>query len=72
MALTPMNDGREVVEEYRSVGLSLKQHPVRFLREALRARRMLACSDLQQVRDGRRVVVAASCWCGRSRARPRA
>ena len=55
--LTPMKDGREVVEDYRSIGLSLKRHPVAFLREALRARKMVACADLARIRDGRRVIV---------------
>ena len=55
--LTPMKDGREVVEDYRSIGLSLKQHPVAFLRETLRARKMVACADLARIRDGRRVIV---------------
>lgn len=55
--LTPMKDGREVVEDYRSIGLSLKRHPVAFLRETLRARKMVACADLQHIRDGRRVIV---------------
>jgi error-prone DNA polymerase len=31
-----MTAGREVVEDYRSVGLSLRAHPVAFLRENLR------------------------------------
>ena len=33
--LMPMKEGREVVEDYRSVGLSLGQHPVSFLRATL-------------------------------------
>ncbi len=57
VALPPMPDGREVVEDYRSVGLSLRQHPVAFLRAELRARGMVACADLAAARDGRRVAV---------------
>jgi error-prone DNA polymerase len=30
--LTPMTEGREVVEDYRSKGLTLRQHPLAFLR----------------------------------------
>ncbi len=56
--LPAMTDGREVVEDYRSVGLSLRRHPVAFLRDGLRARGMVTCAGLAQVRDGRRVVVA--------------
>jgi error-prone DNA polymerase len=52
-----MRAGRAVGEDYRSVGLSLKQHFVAFLRPALRAWRMITCADLKSKRDGRRVVV---------------
>ena len=55
--LMPMRDGREVVEDYGSTGLSLRQHPVAFLRDDLRRRGMAACADLAHLRDGRRVVV---------------
>jgi len=54
--LVPMREGREVVEDYRSVGLSLRSHPVAFLRATLQARGMVTCADLAHVRDGRRVV----------------
>ena len=57
MKLAPMTDGREVVEDYRSVGLSLRRHPVSFLRATLRKVGMIACGDLAHIRDGRRVVV---------------
>jgi len=55
--LVPMREGREVVEDYRSVGLSLRSHPVAFLRATLQGRGMVTCADLAHVRDGRRVVV---------------
>jgi len=55
--IVPMTGGREVVEDYRSVGLTLRQHPVAFLRDELRAQGMIACADLACTRDGRRVVV---------------
>ena len=57
VALIPMKEGREVVEDYRSVGLSLRQHPVTFLRPALTAQRMVTCAALRTTRDGRRVIV---------------
>jgi error-prone DNA polymerase len=57
VALVPMTDGGEVVEDYRAVGLSLRRHPVAFLRAELRSRRMIACADLPDARDGRRVAV---------------
>jgi error-prone DNA polymerase len=57
VALTPMTAGRAVVEDYRSFGLSLRAHPVSFLRPALAARGMIACGDLRTMRDGRRATV---------------
>jgi error-prone DNA polymerase len=56
--LTPMTEGREVVEDYRSKGLTLRRHPVTFLRRELNERRIIPCAELQHVRDGRRVTVA--------------
>src|SRR3954452_10702544 len=35
VVLRPMTEGREVVEDYRAVQLSLKAHPVAFLRPEL-------------------------------------
>ena len=55
--LNPMRPGRTVVEDYGSVGLTLRQHPVAFVREDMQARGMVACADLERTRDGRRVVV---------------
>jgi error-prone DNA polymerase len=52
-----MKQGHEVVEDYGSTGLSLRRHPVAFLREDLRRRGMVACADLAHLRDGRRVIV---------------
>ncbi len=57
MALAPMRPGRTVVEDYGSVGLSLRQHPVAFVRPDLARQGMVACADLDRVKDGRRVVV---------------
>jgi error-prone DNA polymerase len=58
VSLTPMTEGREVVEDYRSKGLTLRRHPVAFLREDLEKRRMIPCADLKHTRDGRSVTVA--------------
>jgi len=56
--LVPMTGGGEVVEDYRSTGLSLRSHPVAFLRQELSGRKMVTCADLTHTRDGRRVIVA--------------
>jgi error-prone DNA polymerase len=58
VALDPMSAGREVVEDYRSKGLTLRRHPVAFLRADLARRRMIPAADLAHVPDGRRVTVA--------------
>ncbi|MGI4952850.1 MAG: error-prone DNA polymerase [Janthinobacterium lividum] len=57
VALAPMRPGRTVVEDYGSVGLTLRQHPVSFVREDMRARGMVSCAELATGRDGRRVIV---------------
>ncbi len=58
VSLPAMTKGREVVEDYRSVGLSLRDHPVSFLRATLNQRGILRCADLEQKRDGSRLTVA--------------
>jgi len=58
VALTAMTAGRQVVEDYRSTGLSLRRHPVSFLRRDLAVRRIVRCSDLATIRDGKRLEVA--------------
>jgi error-prone DNA polymerase len=54
VALRPLTAGGEVVEDYRHVGLSLRNHPVSFLRGDLRRRRLVTCSEAMAARDG--------CW----------
>ena len=41
MTLKPMTDGGEVVEDYRHLGLTLRSHPVSFLRPSLSERRII-------------------------------
>lgn len=55
--LARMRPGREVVEDYGSTGLSLRCHPLAFLRDELRRRGMVTCAELAGIRTGRRVVV---------------
>lgn len=47
-----------VAEDYRTVSLSLKAHPLRFFRERLAEKGARPLSDLRTARDGRRVRVA--------------
>lgn len=58
--LPPMPPGEEIVEDYRFLSLSLKGHPVAFLRPRLEARRALPCEALSHFPDGdrRRLTVA--------------
>ncbi|WP_137788071.1 error-prone DNA polymerase [Sphingomonas sp. 3P27F8] len=58
VALTTMGEGEEVVEDYRAVGLSLRAHPLAFLRDELGLRRMVTCASLRDTRDGRWVDLA--------------
>jgi error-prone DNA polymerase len=57
-AITPMRPGRQVVEDYRSTGLTLRRHPVSFLRTELAERQMVRACDLPQIRDGKRIAIA--------------
>ena len=58
VTLRPMTDGREVVEDYRALQLSLRAHPLTFLRDLLARRGITRCADLAQLKDGRHVEVA--------------
>jgi error-prone DNA polymerase len=48
--LPPMPLGEHVVEDYRSLSLSLKAHPVSFLRNILAQRRFVRSADLANLR----------------------
>jgi error-prone DNA polymerase len=53
VVLRPMTAGGEVVEDYGHVGLTLRSHPVSFLRDELRQRRIVSCNEAMEARDGR-------------------
>ena len=53
VSLRPMTAGSEVVEDYGHIGLSLRSHPVAFLRDDLRRRRIFTCQQAMDARDGR-------------------
>ena len=50
--------GEHVVNDYRYLSLSLKAHPLSFLRQQLAARRILADERLRDIPNNRRVTVA--------------
>ncbi|KAA0969806.1 DNA polymerase III subunit alpha [Aureimonas fodinaquatilis] len=56
--LPPMPLGEEVVNDYRYLSLSLKAHPVSFLRPELVAQNVMPNSRLPQLPSGRRACVA--------------
>jgi error-prone DNA polymerase len=53
VTLWPMTSGGEVVEDYRHVGLTLRQHPASFLRAELASRRIFTCADAMTAPDGK-------------------
>ncbi|MTH98083.1 error-prone DNA polymerase [Roseibium sp. RKSG952] len=56
--LPPMPPGAHVVADYRSLSLSLKAHPVAFVRPKLTAQRVVPCQDLERWPSGRFLTVA--------------
>ncbi|HWN49451.1 MAG TPA: error-prone DNA polymerase [Xanthobacteraceae bacterium] len=58
VALPPMRIGEQVVEDYRHLHLSLKAHPVAFLRREFDRRGILRHEQLAAMPSGRRVTVA--------------
>ncbi|MEX6722982.1 error-prone DNA polymerase [Parapedomonas caeni] len=58
VVLPALSAGEQVVEDYRSLRLSLKGHPLAFLREAYRHDGVSSCARAQQARDGSRLNVA--------------
>ncbi len=58
VALIPLTAGREVVEDYRAVQLSLRDHPVAFLRRELTRRGIVPCGSLKELKDGAKVKLA--------------
>ncbi|UTV41794.1 error-prone DNA polymerase (plasmid) [Ensifer adhaerens] len=53
VALKSMAQGREVVEDYSHTGLTLRAHPLSFLRQDLKGKRIVTCAEAMAERDGR-------------------
>jgi error-prone DNA polymerase len=53
VALHQMTGGREVVEDYVHMGLSLRAHPVSFLRDEFCHRKMVTCAQAMRAPDGK-------------------
>jgi error-prone DNA polymerase len=58
VALPVMPLPEHVVNDYRSLRLSLKAHPMQFLRPRLAAERLATCADIRAIRNGARVHMA--------------
>ncbi|MDR6530300.1 error-prone DNA polymerase [Caulobacter rhizosphaerae] len=58
VALKPMTEGREIIEDYGHVGLTLRRHPLALLREDLAARKRVPCRTAATARDGQYVQTA--------------
>jgi error-prone DNA polymerase len=57
-ALPPMPRAEQVVADYQTMRLSLKDHPMTFLRDLFRAEGVRSSADLARMKDGRRASVA--------------
>jgi error-prone DNA polymerase len=56
--LKAMTAGHEVIEDYGHVGLTLRRHPVSFLRDALSRDKIVTCAQANIHPDRRRIKVA--------------
>ena len=56
--LPQLTQGEHVIEDYRHLALSLKGHPVAFVRTELASEGMVATASLDDIGNGRRIVLA--------------
>jgi error-prone DNA polymerase len=56
--LPTMPLSEHVVNDYQTIRLSLKAHPMRFLREHYAARKFVTAAQLNSIRDGKRLSIA--------------
>jgi error-prone DNA polymerase len=56
--LPPMPPGEEVIHDYRALSISLKGHPMSFLRPKLAAKRFVQADDLRTLHPGSTVLVS--------------
>ncbi|MFB2608234.1 OB-fold nucleic acid binding domain-containing protein, partial [Rhizobium phaseoli] len=56
--LRQMTEGHNVVQDYGHVGLTLRDHPITFLRRDLQKRNIVTCSEAMNARDGRWLMAA--------------
>jgi error-prone DNA polymerase len=58
VSLPVMTKGEHVITDYQTAGLSLKSHPMRFLRALFAAEGVLSCAQVAAQTDGTRLSVA--------------
>jgi error-prone DNA polymerase len=58
VTLRQMTDGHNVIEDYSHTGLTLRQHPIAFLRKDLEKRNIVTCEAAMNARDGRWICAA--------------
>ncbi|TWB44049.1 error-prone DNA polymerase [Rhizobium sp. ERR 922] len=56
--LRQMTEGHNVIQDYSHTGLTLRQHPLAFLREDLTVRDIVTCEEAMSARDGRWLMTA--------------
>ncbi|HEY7212719.1 MAG TPA: PHP domain-containing protein [Bryobacteraceae bacterium] len=56
--LPPTTGSQEVVADYLATGLTLRAHPLTFLRPVLNARRVISAAELKRTPNGKSVLVA--------------
>ncbi|ASW08562.1 error-prone DNA polymerase [Rhizobium sp. 11515TR] len=58
VTLRQMTEGHNVVEDYGHTGLTLREHPIAFLRRDLTERSIVTCAEAMGARDGRWLMTA--------------
>ncbi|MDK4728753.1 error-prone DNA polymerase [Rhizobium phaseoli] len=56
--LRQMTQGHNVVLDYGHTGLTLREHPISFLRQELTQKRIVTCAEAMSARDGRWLMTA--------------
>jgi error-prone DNA polymerase len=57
------SEGQEIVEDYASLGLTLRRHPIALLRPKLRVKKVISAGDIQTTPSGRLVRAAGIVTC---------
>jgi error-prone DNA polymerase len=63
LALPAPSEAQDIVADYRSLGLSLRRHPLALLRPNLQRRRLLDAAGIQQLPHGRAARTAGIVTC---------